>query len=116
MIAQSQSGTGKTAAFALTMLSRIVPENRYPQAICLAPTYELAVQIGLFVFILYIMFDEFVGEVVNKMARYMPDVKVHYAVKGTPRRKKNNVKLILFSAPWLPTLRTDHYWYTWSYD
>ena len=31
MIAQSQSGTGKTAAFVLTMLSRIRIENNWPQ-------------------------------------------------------------------------------------
>lgn len=31
LIAQSQSGTGKTAAFVLAMLSRVEPENRYPQ-------------------------------------------------------------------------------------
>jgi len=31
MIAQSQSGTGKTAAFVLTMLSRVVRTNEWPQ-------------------------------------------------------------------------------------
>ena len=31
MIAQSQSGTGKTATFVLTMLSRINPEEQNPQ-------------------------------------------------------------------------------------
>ncbi|XP_035697800.1 ATP-dependent RNA helicase DDX19B-like [Branchiostoma floridae] len=40
MIAQSQSGTGKTAAFVLTMLSRIDTKKPYPQALCLAPTME----------------------------------------------------------------------------
>lgn len=45
MIGQSQSGTGKTAAFVLTMLSRVEPAINYPQAICLAPSRELARQI-----------------------------------------------------------------------
>ncbi|KAJ3414834.1 U3 snoRNP protein [Chytridiales sp. JEL 0842] len=45
MIGQSQSGTGKTAAFALTMLSRVNPESPTTQAICLAPARELARQI-----------------------------------------------------------------------
>ncbi|MFH4981023.1 hypothetical protein AB6A40_007732 [Gnathostoma spinigerum] len=67
MIAQSQSGTGKTAAFVLTMLSRVVPENHWPQCLCLAPTYELAMQIG---------------KVVETMGEFMPDVHVKYAVKG----------------------------------
>ena len=31
MIAQSQSGTGKTAAFVLTMLSRVNAHDRFPQ-------------------------------------------------------------------------------------
>ena len=44
MIAQSQSGTGKTAAFSLTMLTRVNPEDASPQSICLAPSRELARQ------------------------------------------------------------------------
>ncbi|CCH63087.1 hypothetical protein TBLA_0J00890 [Henningerozyma blattae CBS 6284] len=46
MIAQSQSGTGKTAAFSLAMLSRVDLQlgPQIPQAICLAPTRELARQ------------------------------------------------------------------------
>ncbi|MCO5614731.1 hypothetical protein L7F22_069015 [Adiantum nelumboides] len=45
MIGQSQSGTGKTAAFVLTMLSRIDFDLQKPQAIALAPSRELARQI-----------------------------------------------------------------------
>lgn len=45
MIGQSQSGTGKTAAFVLTMLSRIDYATDAVQAICLSPTRELARQI-----------------------------------------------------------------------
>ncbi|XBW36649.1 hypothetical protein QEN19_002220 [Hanseniaspora menglaensis] len=45
MIAQSQSGTGKTAAFALAMLSRVDESlEGVPQCICLSPTRELARQ------------------------------------------------------------------------
>ncbi|AMD19150.1 HBR249Wp [Eremothecium sinecaudum] len=44
MIAQSQSGTGKTAAFSLTMLSRVDPNIAATQAVCLAPARELARQ------------------------------------------------------------------------
>lgn len=44
MIGQSQSGTGKTAAFALTMLSRVDLSIQKPQAICLSPARELARQ------------------------------------------------------------------------
>ncbi|KAI9208556.1 P-loop containing nucleoside triphosphate hydrolase protein [Polychytrium aggregatum] len=45
MIGQSQSGTGKTAAFVLSMLSRVNFDLKSPQAICLAPARELAGQI-----------------------------------------------------------------------
>ncbi|CAG8485079.1 6688_t:CDS:2, partial [Racocetra fulgida] len=45
MIGQSQSGTGKTAAFVLTMLSRIDYDLKAPQALCLTPSRELARQI-----------------------------------------------------------------------
>lgn len=46
MIAQSQSGTGKTAAFVLTVLSRVdFSQPTQPQALLLAPSRELARQI-----------------------------------------------------------------------
>lgn len=45
MIGQSQSGTGKTAAFVLNILSRIDLSLVKPQALVLAPSRELARQI-----------------------------------------------------------------------
>ncbi|PSN65850.1 P-loop containing nucleoside triphosphate hydrolase protein [Corynespora cassiicola Philippines] len=45
MIAQSQSGTGKTAAFSLNILSRVDLSLVAPQALVLAPSRELARQI-----------------------------------------------------------------------
>ena len=45
MIGQSQSGTGKTAAFVLNMLARIDINLLQPQALVLAPSRELARQI-----------------------------------------------------------------------
>lgn len=48
MIAQSQSGTGKTAAFSLTVLSRVdLDQPTQPQALVLAPSRELARQIQM---------------------------------------------------------------------
>ena len=46
LIAQSQAGTGKTAAFALCMLGRTDETVPAVQALCIAPTRELARQIG----------------------------------------------------------------------
>lgn len=45
LIGQSQSGTGKTAAFTLNMLSRVDLKVKSPQALVLAPSRELARQI-----------------------------------------------------------------------
>lgn len=42
----AQTGTGKTAAFALPILSRIDVKKRHPQALILAPTRELALQVA----------------------------------------------------------------------
>ncbi|OXB64379.1 UNVERIFIED_CONTAM: hypothetical protein H355_002277 [Colinus virginianus] len=67
LIAQSQSGTGKTAAFVLAMLSRVEPGNKHPQCLCLSPTYELALQ---------------TGKVIEQMGKFYPELKLAYAVRG----------------------------------
>lgn len=46
LITQSQTGTGKTAAFALPMIERVNPDDRAVQGLILAPTRELAVQVA----------------------------------------------------------------------
>jgi ATP-dependent RNA helicase DDX19/DBP5 len=82
MIAQSQSGTGKTAAFVTAMLSRVDTNKKYPQVLCLSPTYELAIQ---------------TGEVAAKMAQFCPDIKLRYAVRGEeiPRNFKLDDHIII---------------------
>ncbi|KAH0517008.1 ATP-dependent RNA helicase DDX25 [Microtus ochrogaster] len=73
LIAQSQSGTGKTAAFVLAMLSRVNALELFPQCLCLAPTYELALQ---------------TGRVVERMGKFCVDVEVMYAIRGNRRTLK----------------------------
>jgi ATP-dependent RNA helicase DeaD len=46
VLGQAQTGTGKTAAFALPILSRIEAKPGKPQALVLAPTRELAIQVA----------------------------------------------------------------------
>ena len=46
LMVQSRTGTGKTTAFGLPILSKIVPTHRQPQALILAPTRELALQVA----------------------------------------------------------------------
>ncbi len=45
IVGQAQTGTGKTAAFALPLLQRMDVNNRMVQALILAPTRELALQV-----------------------------------------------------------------------
>ena len=61
VIGQAQTGTGKTAAYSIPVLSMIKPELKKPQAVVLCPTRELAVQVA----------DE-----IRKLAKYMSDIKV----------------------------------------
>ncbi len=46
VLGQAQTGTGKTAAFALPILSRIDIKKKDPQVLILAPTRELAIQVA----------------------------------------------------------------------
>lgn len=45
VIAQAQSGTGKTATFAISILQQLEIEQKETQALVLAPTRELAQQV-----------------------------------------------------------------------
>ncbi|WP_241520764.1 DEAD/DEAH box helicase [Steroidobacter cummioxidans] len=46
VVGQAQTGTGKTAAFALPILSKIDTRETVPQALVLVPTRELAIQVA----------------------------------------------------------------------
>ena len=46
ILGQAQTGTGKTAAFALPLLARINVKDAFPQLLVLAPTRELAIQVA----------------------------------------------------------------------
>ena len=46
LLGQARTGTGKTAAFALPLLSRINLKNRRPQVLVVTPTRELAIQVA----------------------------------------------------------------------
>lgn len=46
VLGQAQTGTGKTAAFALPILAKLDLKSRLPQVLVLAPTRELAIQVA----------------------------------------------------------------------
>lgn len=61
LIGKSQTGTGKTMAFAIPAIERINPEKKKPQILILLPTRELALQVS----------EEF-----KKALKYIRDIKV----------------------------------------
>lgn len=72
VVCQSQTGTGKTGAFTIAMLHRIDPEIDATQALCIAPTRELARQIVSYV---------------NIIARFMPEITTEVAIPGTVNKR-----------------------------
>ncbi|MBS0357810.1 MAG: ATP-dependent RNA helicase DbpA [Proteobacteria bacterium] len=69
IIAQATTGSGKTAAFGLSLLNRLNVENYAVQALVLCPTRELAEQ---------------VAQELRQLARLMPNVKVLNLSGGMP--------------------------------
>ncbi len=71
VIAQAKTGSGKTAAFALGLLSAIDTDRTQLQGLVLCPTRELADQ---------------VSKEIRKLARFIPNVKVLTLCGGIPLR------------------------------
>jgi translation initiation factor 4A len=89
LIAQAQSGTGKTGCFTIGTLEIINEENNNIQAIILSPTRELALQIK---------------NVVDKIGVYMKNLKTQLLVGGTSTYNdidllKNETPHILIACP-----------------
>ncbi|KAI0137875.1 DEAD-domain-containing protein [Hypoxylon sp. NC0597] len=85
MIAQSQSGTGKTAAFVTTVLARVDHSKpTQPQALLLAPSRELARQIEM---------------VVVQIGQFLPNLAVAAAIPGSIPRDGRVDKSIVVGTP-----------------
>lgn len=85
MIAQSQSGTGKTAAFVTTVLSRVdFSQSSTPQALLLAPSRELARQIQ---------------GVITTIGQFIPNLAVAAAIPGSIARGGTVDKSIVVGTP-----------------
>jgi len=93
IIAQSQSGTGKTASFVLAALSKIDLNSKNVQCLVLSPTFELALQIA---------------EVFRSLSQFMTGIKIFTAVKG----EKVDVEEIQTSQVIIGTLGTTINWIT----
>ena len=71
LIAQAKTGSGKTAAFALALLTRLDVKNFAVQTLVLCPTRELADQ---------------VTQEIRRLARFEDNVKILTLCGGTPMR------------------------------
>jgi len=69
--AQARTGSGKTAAFGLALLSKIDPSRVAVQSLVLCPTRELADQ---------------VGKEIRRLARFLPNLKLSVFCGGVPLR------------------------------
>ena len=111
LIAQAKTGSGKTAAFALPLLTKLNPQDFGTQALILCPTRELASQVA--------------GEV-RRLARYQQNIKVvvlcggqsigpqigslehgAHIVVGTPGRIKDHLRKQTLSLERVSTLVLD---------
>ena len=75
IVGQSNTGTGKTAAYAIPILEKIDKELRMPQALVLMPTRELAVQ---------------VANEVRKIGKYMEGIKTVTVYGGADIKEQIN--------------------------
>ncbi|MBC3541658.1 DEAD/DEAH box helicase [Rufibacter sediminis] len=85
VIGQAQTGTGKTAAFAIPTIEGIDPNNREVQALILCPTRELAIQ---------------VSEEIQKLVKYKKGISVVPIYGGQPyerqlRALKQGVQIVI---------------------
>ena len=111
LIAQAKTGSGKTAAFALPLLSKLNPRDFGTQALILCPTRELATQ---------------VAAEIRRLARYQQNIKVvtlcggqsigpqigslahgAHIVVGTPGRIKDHLRKETLSISRVDTLVLD---------
>jgi len=75
IIAQAQSGTGKTAAFSIGALSIVKLQDNFTQVLILSPTRELTIQ---------------TSNVVKNLGSMMNGLKVQTVYGGSPYEETNN--------------------------
>ena len=96
LIAQAQSGTGKTATFSISILQRIDVDLKSVQALVLAPTRELALQIlkvmsSLGQYTKVVCHACIGGTNVREDARRLQDGGIHVVI-GTPGRVNDMIQ------------------------
>tara|TARA_B000000609_G_C24179060_1_gene356417 strand:- start:1041 stop:2246 length:1206 start_codon:yes stop_codon:yes gene_type:complete len=89
LIAQAQSGTGKTGSFAIGVLQNIDTTKNYTQAMILSPTRELSKQIY---------------EVITNLGRFMKELRIQSLIGGTDldediNKLKNETPHVIIGCP-----------------
>ena len=89
VIAQAQSGTGKTACFSIGALQLIDSEKNVPQAMLLSPTRELSVQ---------------TKKVIDALGSLFPNLRTQLLIGGTStdediRQLQNNTPQVIIGCP-----------------
>jgi ATP-dependent RNA helicase DeaD len=96
VLAQSQTGTGKTAAFALPILSRVDTNKPKTQVLVLAPTRELAIQVAKSFSTYGAQLPQFSVAAIYGGQDYEPQLKQlrrgAHVVVGTPGRVIDHIK------------------------
>ncbi len=96
LIAQAQTGTGKTAAFGIPIVDKVDPKKRKIQALILVPTRELAIQVAkeikdlgrnkrIFVLAVY------GGKSIQNQIKFLKNKK-DVVIVGTPGRVKDLIE------------------------
>ena len=95
MIAKAPTGTGKTVAFGIPILSKVDPASLKPQAVVLSPTRELAQQIA---------------QDLQNLAQFLPEIKIVCVYGGAgmdkqQRQLKQGCQIVVAT----PGRLMDHY-------
>lgn len=88
LIGQAQTGTGKTAAFGIPLISKISKSDEKIRALIMAPTRELAIQVA----------EEIENSLASKVFAPANLRRTRYRASNPCTEKKT----------------TDHHWYTWT--
>jgi len=111
VIAQAQSGSGKTGAFCLGTLSRIDHQFNQPQAIIIAHTHELAQQIAVvleeFGTMLKIKAEVCIGGTCHVDQNIMNIQSGCHVLVGTPGRLKELIRKRAFHIKYIQTIILD---------
>ena len=97
IVVKSQTGSGKTAAFAIPLCEKVIWDNSKPQALVLTPTRELAIQVKEEIQSLGRLKRIRAAAVFGKQPFSEQIRELNYNFKCLPQGKQTNPLLLLWS-------------------